>query len=119
MPWLARQVEGMIVIKQKGVVRALKAKTGATAGVKPHPTAARVRELLDYDPTTSTFRWKVSRGRSKAGAEAGSRDSTGNLQIRIDGRLYMAKQLALTHASGIWVAKDKWHNRKRSRQYKG
>lgn len=108
----------MIVIKSKGVTTPLKAKTGAKAGVKPHPTATRVRELLDYDPKTNTFRWKVSRGRCKAGSEAGSPDTLGNLQIRIDGRLYMVKQLALTHTSGIWVAKDQWHNRKRSRQYK-
>ena len=76
-------------------------------------------ELLAYDPKTDTFRWKVSRGRSKAGSKAGSPDTQGNLQIRIDGRLYMAKQLALTHVSEIWVAKDKWHNRKLSGQYKG
>jgi hypothetical protein len=109
----------MIIIKHKSVTRPLKAKTSAKAGTKPHPTAARVRELLDYDPKTDAFRWKVSRGRSKAGSEAGSPDTQGNLQIRIDGRLYMAKQLALTHVSGIWVAKDKWHNRKLSGQYKG
>ncbi len=108
----------MIVIKHKGVTRPLKAKTSTKA--KPHPTAARVRELLDYDTKSDTFRWKVSRGRSKAGTKAGSLDTFGNLQIRIDGRLYMAKQLALSHTSGLWVAKDKeWHNRKRSRQYKG
>ena len=109
----------MIVIKHKGVTRPLKAKTSTKAGDKPHPTAARVRELLDYHPKTDTFRWKVSRGRSKAGSVAGSPDSDGNLQIRVDGRLYTAKQLARAHVSGIWVGKDKWHNRKRSRQYKG
>jgi hypothetical protein len=109
----------MITIRHKGVTRPLKAKTGTRAGAKPHPTAARVRELLDYDPKTDTFRWKVSRGRSKAGSVAGSPDSDGNLQIRVDGRLYTAKQLARAHVSGIWVGKDKWHNRKLSRQYKG
>jgi hypothetical protein len=109
----------MITIKHKGVTRPLKAKTSTKAGAKAHPTAARVRELLDYHPKTDTFRWKVSRGRSKAGSVAGSPDSDGNRQIRIDGRLYTAKQLARAHVSGIWVAKDKWHNRKLSRQYKG
>ena len=109
----------MISIKHKGVTRPLKVKTSTEAGDKPHPTAARVRELLDYHPKTDTFRWKVSRGRSKAGSVAGSPDSDGNLQIRIDGRLYTAKQLARAHVFGIWVGKDKWHNRKLSRQYKG
>jgi hypothetical protein len=109
----------MIVIKHKGVTGSLKDKVSTKAGAKPHPTAARVRELLNYDPKTDTFRWKVSRGRCKAGSVAGSPDSDGNLQIRIDGRLYTAKQLARAHVSGVWVGKDKWHNRKLSRQYKG
>ena len=111
-------IESMITIKYKGVTQAPGAKIGGKAGAKPHPTAARVRELLDYDPKTDTLRWKVSRGRAKAGSMAGSPDFAGNLQIRIDGRLYMAKQLARTHVSGVWV-RTKWHDRKFSRQYKG
>ena len=109
----------MTNIKPTGVTPAFKARTSTKSGAKSHPTAARVRELLDYHPKTGNFSWKVSRGRSKAGSAAGSPDSAGNLQIRIDGRLYTAKQLARAHVSGIWVGKDKWHNRKLSKQYKG
>ena len=109
----------MIVIKHKGVSRPFKAKTSSKAVAKSHPTAARVRELLDYDAKTETVTWRVSRGRSKAGSVAGSRAGDGYVQIRIDGRLYTAKQLARAHVSGIWVGKDKWHSRKLSKQYKG
>lgn len=108
----------MIVIRHKGVSHPLKAKTISKTVAKSHPTAARVRELLDYDTKTGKFSWKVSRGRCKAGSVAGSLDGEGNTQIRIDGRLYMTKQLALAHLSGVWTETD-WHSRKLSRQYKG
>jgi hypothetical protein len=105
----------MIVIKHKSQAGQLTVKANKAG---PHPTAARVRELLDYDPHTDTFRWKVSRGRSKAGSLAGSRNKEGNIHIRIDGRLYAAKQLAQSHVSGNWVAKVDWYDRKLSDQYK-
>lgn len=109
----------MITIRHKGVSHLLKAETSSKAAIaKSHPTAARVRELLDYDAATETFTWKVSRGNCKAGSVAGSPDIEGNIQIRIDRRLYMAKQLALVHISGVWTKID-WHSRKFSRQYKG
>ena len=103
--------------KQNSSNESAEAKTVTKVAAKSELTAVRIRELLDYDPSSGALRWRVSRGRSKAGSVAGSRDTEGNIQIRIDGRLYMAKELARAHVTGKWPAKA-WHNRKRSRQYK-
>jgi hypothetical protein len=58
------------------------------------PTPGRVHELLDYDATTGIFTWKVSRGRTKAGTEAGCIESNGYIRIQVDGRAYLAHRLA-------------------------
>ena len=44
-------------------------------------TAKRLRELLDYDPDTGVFRWKVRRQRIKIGSIAGRSQSAGYRQI--------------------------------------
>lgn len=53
-------------------------------------TAQRARELLNYDPETGIFTWKVNVGRwgrIKAGTETGSPDVHGHLRIQVDGTL--------------------------------
>jgi len=58
-------------------------------------SVGRIRELLEYDPTTGGFTWKVRRGgKAKAASRAGSRHSCGYLQIRIDGVRHLAHRLA-------------------------
>lgn len=60
---------------------------------------ARVRELLDYEPETGFFRWKVKRRHGiSVGHIAGSENSSGYIQITIDGRLYVAHRIAW-----VWV----------------
>jgi len=54
----------------------------------------RIRELLEYDPATGNFTWKVSRGNAKVGSRAGGSDNKGYLLIRIDGVLCKAHRLA-------------------------
>lgn len=56
-------------------------------------TAAEVRELLDYEPDTGIFTWKVSRGRSPVGAPAGTKHSRGYVVIKINKKDYLAHKL--------------------------
>lgn len=61
-----------------------------------------VRELLDYDPTSGTFRRRISRGRTHVGAIAGSVRRDGYLEIQIDGKKYMAHRVAWLMVYGTW-----------------
>lgn len=70
-------------------------------------TRERLQELLDYDPKTGAFRWKVRRnahgGPVYPGDTAGCIDrSNGYMKIGIDGRPYFAHRLAWLHVHGSW-----------------
>jgi len=68
-------------------------------------TFERVRELLDYDPATGAFTWRVAPSRSvKAGSRAGRINGHGYRRIKIDRRLYQASRLAWLYMTGAWPA---------------
>lgn len=72
-------------------------------------TAARLREILDYCPSTGVFSWRVPSGRwgrIKAGSAAGSPNHYGHLRISINGTSYYAHRLAWLYVTGEWPVND-------------
>ena len=69
-------------------------------------TAERLRELLNYDPETGAFTWRVRRpGRCKVGSAAGSiakKRKKLYRHIELDGDAYQAHRLAWLYMTGEW-----------------
>jgi len=73
-------------------------------------TQSRLRELLHYDPETGIFTWRVKRtGSAKINSEAGTPDSHGHIQIKIDGKLYLAHRLAWLYMHGYFPSRHLDH----------
>lgn len=73
-------------------------------------THERLLEILNYDPETGIFRWKISPAlRVKIGDVAGSRQSGGYLQFAICRRLYRVHRVAWFYMTGEWPAQDLDH----------
>jgi hypothetical protein len=65
-------------------------------------TAARVKEVLEYDPASGVLKWrKTGKGR-RLDLVAGSVDRHGYLQTRVDGRIYFNHRLAWLYVYGEW-----------------
>ena len=65
--------------------------------------AETMRHLLDYEPDTGIFYWRIQPSRSvKAGAVAGSVRSDDYIGIMVNGTRFMAHRLAWLHFHGVW-----------------
>lgn len=60
----------------------------------------RLKELFIYDPVTGIFRNRVSRGRARAGAVAGSIGADGYLRVKVDYVDHYLHRLAWLHEHG-------------------
>ena len=69
----------------------------------PNLTAARLRELLSYDPETGEFTRLVQTcGRALVGDIAGTAHVRGYRRIRVENVSHMAHRLAWLHVHGEW-----------------
>jgi hypothetical protein len=66
-------------------------------------TAARLKELLNYDPETGVFTWASSPHRNDlVGKQAGGVTERGYVKIRVDGTTHRAHRLAWLYVHGQW-----------------
>lgn len=73
-------------------------------------TRDRLREVLDYQPDTGIFTWKISTARCvKVGEVAGVMNGSSYRLIRIDRHLYRAHRLAWLYVTGDWPSAEVDH----------
>lgn len=70
-------------------------------------THARLLEVLDYNPLTGIFTWKINTGKKQlVGKQAGTIDPKGYIAISIDGEKIRGHRLAWFYVYGVWPSKN-------------
>lgn len=73
------------------------------ASRRPRLTQERLKEVLDYNPTTGLFTWKIQTShRIRAGDVASALSDEGYIRLSIDYRRYYAQRLAWLYMTGKW-----------------
>src|SRR5574343_637952 len=70
--------------------------------MKINITQEQLKTILDYDPATGVFTWKIHKGRTYPGDKAGSINSIGYWQIMINQVNYLAHRLVYLWLDGYW-----------------
>lgn len=74
-------------------------------------THEQLLQLLNYEPDTGVFTWRVTRnGISPKGSTAGRVDTKGYVQIKIFYREYSAHRLAWFYVNGEWPTGELDHS---------
>ncbi len=72
--------------------------------MKPMPTRAQVASIIEYDPETGLFRWKVHQGGRRAKGWFAGAEEHGYRAISVRGRLQRAHRIAWLLMTGDWPA---------------
>jgi len=73
-------------------------------------TQKEIRKLLSYNKKTGILRWNVNKRRVKRGDIAGTHDTNGYIQIRINGVKYLAHRLIWLGVKGYLPEHDIDHD---------
>jgi hypothetical protein len=65
-------------------------------------TQSELKELLEYDPNTGIFTWKVNRGTARIGNNIKCVDNKGYIVVRINSKNYNIHRLAFLYMTGEW-----------------
>lgn len=80
-------------------------------------TQSKLHSILDYDPDTGIFTWKIAKGKSKIGKIAGNTNSRGYIRIMINSKQYLAHRLAWLYVNGEMPNQIDHINRNKSDNY--
>lgn len=72
-------------------------------------TQERLKELLQYDPETGVFTRLIPTQRTRAGDVVGRSRADGYVDIKVDGKHYLAHRLAYLYMAGAWPSDEVDH----------
>lgn len=72
-------------------------------------TQNRLKELLEYDPSTGIFKWRNFGPGVRYNREAGTLTNKGYVVIGIDNERYLANRLAFLYMTGSWPEHEAEH----------